>query len=1425
MKKYFLLIAVFFCIEINAIGQHATIEYPWAPFNMEEFPTASYDLLDSLEVSARVYYLRTRGYLIPPQTGYYKFYMLGSSRDWFNLSIDSMEYHKRKILFTNYFFQCNSNGDEPWPDTLPTTNHPCVNYIIDSVFLNQGLPYYFETLHKTLDNLGIHGVRWTLPGTNLLTAIKHNHLRPPIPKHLGAEPVQEIFEHEFTCDFTELKSRSRPPDQKTTLHTLSTQSQENLMDNYTTRTRGYIYPEVNGNYSFYFACDDAGQFWLSPDSTAAGAQLKSYITAPDTNWNHNVSSQYLVAQQKYFFEILQYDSTGPGYFNLGWGLQGDTLPVTVSFTYLSNSLVSVLADSVTLAGERMFLMPDQTCNAVALVHPWNAANGALQFSSTNPIVASVDGNGLVSGNSPGECMITVRLVSNPNLADTMYVNVNRLYLELFKDRMAVGFDTLRNTTAFPDERIAISELSTTEHLSTLDYFASRIRGYILTPISGNYSFFMGCDDKGQFWLSSDSTEANAQMKMATDTALSDWNLNTSTQYLAAGHKYFFELLHYDSVYTDNARIGWIFPGDSVIMVIGYPYLRSIEDNVSVTGIYLKEEAILAYPNWAITPNYYITSWNSTNQEVIWQSSNNAIATVNTNGTITTLSPGSCLIIAQLAQDTTLSDTLTLTVTDYYGPYFVKQNADLSGDGQSWDNAISLTKLLEKLNQGTLSQQINVYVAEGTYKPTTNFDRNKSFILNNVRFAGGFASSSIGTDTTNRDYINSETILSGEIGIPDNTYDNTFNVVVTRGASTIIDGVTIRDGRANSLIYGDGNWYGSNENNGGGIYVQSENAFLVNCKIINNSAINSGAGIFCGYDYTLFKGRNLTVQNCKITGNLIQQEVQNNGGTFTIVVNGYGAGLCVVQEGNCNLENCIFSDNSTPFANGKALAVRNSLVNIHNCSFFNNLGSRQDLWTEQSTLYMNNSTIVGSFILELNSTSIIRNSTIIGGGYITFDGNTLVFDNSLWTEPNLSFYEGTTNNSWQAKFSILGDSLFGANKDSIISVSIPDYTTWLDSLAYNGGSTPTMKLKNIPNNPAKSNGNPLYLDSLDQRGYVRHDSVSIGAYQWIHPTDVLITPKQVVLCPGDSIGITLAILPSHADDTSCFVTSLDESIALVSNSKIYAISPGLVDIVVHTMNGNQMDTCHVIVLGLIGTGTITGETTVYQGQESVTYTVAEIENATSYIWTLPSGATGTSSTNSIDVDFGLSAISGDITVKGTNDCGDGAVSTLAITVNAMPATQIVHIPKGWSGLSSYVDPENPDIIALLESIEDAIIILYNYEGMYFPAQNINTLQQWNAPSGYFIKTQNEIDLTFLGSVVVNKTVALEAGWNLIPVFNPCGEEVTTLFDGLDVLIIKEIAGSNLYWPQYNINTLQQLQSGKAYLVLMQSPGTITFTDCE
>ncbi len=110
------------------------------------------------------------------------------------------------------------------------------------------------------------------------------------------------------------------------------------------------------------------------------------------------------------------------------------------------------------------------------------------------------------------------------------------------------------------------------------------------------------------------------------------------------------------------------------------------------------------------------------------------------------------------------------------------------------------------------------------------------------------------------------------------------------------------------------------------------------------------------------------------------------------------------------------------------------------------------------------------------------------------------------------------------------------------------------------------------------------------------------------------------------------------------------------------------------NGTPSPNFPVTVTALPATaGTITGSSAVCQGTSGVTYSVGTIANATTYNWTVPSGATIVSggTTNTIIVDFAMNATSGNVTVYGSNSCGNGSVSpTFAVTVNPKPATPVV-----------------------------------------------------------------------------------------------------------------------------------------------------------
>jgi hypothetical protein len=84
------------------------------------------------------------------------------------------------------------------------------------------------------------------------------------------------------------------------------------------------------------------------------------------------------------------------------------------------------------------------------------------------------------------------------------------------------------------------------------------------------------------------------------------------------------------------------------------------------------------------------------------------------------------------------------------------------------------------------------------------------------------------------------------------------------------------------------------------------------------------------------------------------------------------------------------------------------------------------------------------------------------------------------------------------------------------------------------------------------------------------------------------------------------------------------------------------------------------------GAITGNDVICANSTGMqTYSVSPVAGATGYTWTFPSGWTGSSTTNSIDLTPGSS--SGLITVTAANNCGSSAPSSLAVTIDQLSVT--------------------------------------------------------------------------------------------------------------------------------------------------------------
>lgn len=141
------------------------------------------------------------------------------------------------------------------------------------------------------------------------------------------------------------------------------------------------------------------------------------------------------------------------------------------------------------------------------------------------------------------------------------------------------------------------------------------------------------------------------------------------------------------------------------------------------------------------------------------------------------------------------------------------------------------------------------------------------------------------------------------------------------------------------------------------------------------------------------------------------------------------------------------------------------------------------------------------------------------------------------------------------------------------------------------------------------------------------------------------------------------------------------------------------------------------------GSITGAPTVCQSQNNVIYTVPPVSNATSYTWTLPSGATGSSTTNSISVNYGANSVSGNITVKANyNTCNISNIATLPITV----IPNLLNSPGIITGNTSVNPPQN-QVTYSINAMPNATSYIWSLPNGFVGTSSTNSITVNVAPN--------------------------------------------------------------------------------------------------
>lgn len=376
---------------------------------------------------------------------------------------------------------------------------------------------------------------------------------------------------------------------------------------------------------------------------------------------------------------------------------------------------------------------------------------------------------------------------------------------------------------------------------------------------------------------------------------------------------------------------------------------------------------------------------------------------------------------------------------------------------TWDDATSdLQAAIDDLANNGGGE---IWVAGGTYQPTLHFsadptienqlgadpsNRYLTFVIKEtVTVRGGFTGVESDISERPEDLFqeNNTTVLSGDIGTPDDPADNSYHVVIFPSGTSdqaVLDGFLITGGNANE---------GTNFNGrGGGIHAR-KGGYVINSLISGNTAGTRGGGAY------LYKGGK--IDNCAIYEN--QSGIEGGGAlinlggeiTHSAIYNnisgsiesntGEGGGVFLISNGNnnCSINNSIITANIVGNKGG-GVAIYEDPENpeLFNAKLINTLIANNEAGGNGGGVYTQNSGYL------LNNT-IVRNKADDGGGVYCNNGGQLI-NSVLWGNTTTGFldsdlqFQTTGDVTATANYCAIENGTEGGNISNLISLS-PDNT--------------------------------------------------------------------------------------------------------------------------------------------------------------------------------------------------------------------------------------------------------------------------------------------------------------------------------------------------------------------------------------------------
>ncbi|MCZ2283029.1 MAG: carboxypeptidase regulatory-like domain-containing protein [Bacteroidales bacterium] len=219
-------------------------------------------------------------------------------------------------------------------------------------------------------------------------------------------------------------------------------------------------------------------------------------------------------------------------------------------------------------------------------------------------------------------------------------------------------------------------------------------------------------------------------------------------------------------------------------------------------------------------------------------------------------------------------------------------------------------------------------------------------------------------------------------------------------------------------------------------------------------------------------------------------------------------------------------------------------------------------------------------------------------------------------------------------------------------------------------------------------------------------------------------------------------------------------------------------------------------------------------------VAEYVDA--YQWFGPNGLIAGAEGASLLLEAVTLADQGEYYVQVTNECG--VISSEVVTLTVNPWTQVIDLGGPVNGASTFLSLVEDDLATIFDPVMDDLqyVEFYQPNKVFVPGSlSFPFTEERGAKVG--LKSGYPTSVTVTGYPTLGSIVNLPAGWSIMPVWSQGVVLAEDVFGplGANLIMAVSIDYSGVYWPAYNIKTLEHLVPGNAYLVALGVAGTIDF----